>query len=148
METNNDTPIRYVKDIPLMSRERIEFCQSNKLPAITSLGWDKGLTQPNINGAKLVYFIDGKEHTTKIQHLTKGGYFSKKAINMFNIDRVERPTDRKSIIHLDESELQFILDNYTNLDGKIFQTEGERVRTEKASAMVKLASMIDFHDRG
>jgi len=133
-----------------MTQERLDYLRNTKPPKIIVQGFlvQEG-KRVNFNDLK----CDARGYESgdyfRIRHLTKKGYYSKKAIHIEGLEqRLEKipNLDRYAIILTDEEYEK--LKSVYDVEGKIFQTEDQRIRSANASAMVFLAQRIDFHDRG
>ena len=133
-----------------MTKERLEFLKVNR-PAhiiVNKCSIKKGLVDFNWLNVKA---RNGNECFV-MNHITEKGYYSKKAINIEGLSErleiIKFPNgSRRYVIVISDNEYEALKKVY-NVKGKIWQTENQRARSEKASAMVFLAQRIDFHDRG
>jgi hypothetical protein len=107
-------------EIKKMSNERFEYLISNTPDCIYGCFITKD-KKVDINNF-LLSINNGNEHK-RINHLTKGSYFSKKPLFVFDIKRVELLPHGKKIIVLTNAESKYINDNFCDLNGKIFKTE-------------------------
>ncbi len=83
-----------------------------------------------------------------LQHLTDKGYYSKKPLyidfeySYYNDGGVD-------CLIISEKTFKYLFDNYTNLNGKIFQTYEKSKRKEKAIGNLAWCSVMkDPYDRG
>jgi len=69
------------------------------------------------------------EYTLK--HLTKKGFYSKKPL-LLDIECTYFNDGGVDCLGISKETFEMLRDNYTDLDGKIFQTSEQRFRTNKA----------------
>ena len=110
-----------MKDIKTMTPERFNYLTDKKPMAIGSIRIIKAGV--DINGGHLETWGRIELNNWRIEHLTKGGYYSKKPLTIFDFDRVEKLPNGRLIIVITDDEGKNIANNFCDLDGKIFKTE-------------------------
>lgn len=103
---------------------------------------DKGI---NFNGAYIECdYTDGSyDGRGYMRHLTPKGYYSKKALILEFDFKVEMDGDVEVLIVTEEIG-KSLIDKFTNLDGKFFQTWWQKASTDSA---VKMKALCDvMHD--
>jgi len=110
-----------MKGIKTMTPERFKYLTDKKPMAIGSIRIIKAGV--DINGGHLEAWGRIEIKNWRIQHLTKGGYYSKKPLIIFDFDRVEKLPNGRLIIVITDEEGKNIANNFCDLDGKIFKTE-------------------------
>lgn len=86
--------------------------------------------------------------TFTLQHLTNKSYYSKKPL-FLDIEYTHFNDGGLECLGISKETFEFLRDNYTNLGGKIFQTEEERYKTNKAAGDLAWCSVMkDPYDVG
>jgi hypothetical protein len=98
----------------------------------------------DFNNAKL----DTPSGQLYLQHLTEKGYYSQKALRI-NFEYSYFNDGGVDCLIISKETAIFLIENYTNLNGKIFQTYEQRKKTEKAAGdLAWCSSMKDPYDVG
>jgi hypothetical protein len=98
----------------------------------------------NFNNARIECdYVDGSHEGWNMQHLTPKGYYSKKPL-ILEFDFKVEMDGHVEVLILSESIGESLKANYTNLEGRFFQTWWQKASTDKA---VKMKSFCDvMHD--